>query len=273
MAVDSPSPTEDIEEVELIAGTGKMVKIGRGMISDLRINLISLLQEHSNVFAYSADEMPGIPPSVISHHLSINPAIKPVQQRRRSFSFEKNRAIQEEVDKLLTAGFIEPCRYPEWLANVVMVRKNTGGWRMCVDFTNLNKACPKDCYPLPRIDQLVDSTSGHAMLSFLDAFSGYHQVFMHESNKKKTTFITNNGVYNYKMMPFGWKNAGATYQRLVDNVFQSQKGRNLEVYLDDSIVKSIKEQDHITDLQETFASLQKYNMKLNPKKCVFGVAA
>lgn len=90
----------------------------------------------------------------------------------------------------MEAGFIEPCDYPEWLVNVVMVKKANGQWRMCVDFTDLNKACPKDCYPLPRIDQRVDSTSGHAMLSFMDAFSGYHQISLHEPNRQKTAFIT-----------------------------------------------------------------------------------
>ncbi|XP_021740879.1 uncharacterized protein LOC110707181 [Chenopodium quinoa] len=142
---------------------------------------------------------------------------------------------------------------------------------MCVDFTNLNRACPKDFYPLPRIDQLVDSTSGHALLSFMDAFSGYHQIFMHPDDRAKTAFVTSVGVYNYKMMPFGLKNAGATYQRLVDQVFAEQKGRNMEVYVDDSIVKSKEAKDHVADLAETFATLRKHQMKLNPKKYVFGV--
>ncbi|XP_021853697.2 uncharacterized protein [Spinacia oleracea] len=152
-----------------------------------------------------------------------------------------------------------------------MVKKSSGAWRMCVDFTNLNRACPKDCYPLPRIDKLVDSTSGHALLSFLDAFSGYHQISLAKTDRKKAAFITDGGVYNYKAMPFGLKNAGTTYQKLVDRVFAEQKGRNIEVYVDDSIVKSREAADHIEDLRETFANLRKYQMKLNPKKCVFGV--
>ncbi|XP_021735240.1 uncharacterized protein LOC110701933 [Chenopodium quinoa] len=142
---------------------------------------------------------------------------------------------------------------------------------MCVDFTDLNRAYSKDFYPLPRIDQLVDSTSGHALLSFMDAFSGYHQIFMHPDDRAKTAFVTSAGVYNYKMMPFGLKNAGATYQRLVDQVFAEQKGRNMEVYVDDSIVKSKEAKDHVADLAETFATLRQNQMKLNPKKCVFGV--
>lgn len=161
-------------------------------------------------------------------------------------------AIQEEVEKLLAADFIEPCDYPKWMENVVTVKRPSGSWKMCVEFTNLNRECPEYFYPLPRIDRLVDSTSGHALLSFLDAFSGYHQVSFHNSERKKAALITDTGVFCYKAMPFGLKNAGATYQRLVDKVFSGQKGRNVEVYVDDSIVKSRQGKDHVADLRETF---------------------
>jgi hypothetical protein len=125
------------------------------------------------------------------------------------------------------------------LANVVLVKKTTGKWRMCVDFTNLNKACPKDSFPFPWIDLLVDSTSGHELLTFMDAFSGYNQIHMNEIDQEKTSFITDRGLYCYKMMPFGLKNAGATYQMLVNKMFRDQIGRNVEVYVDDMLVKSI----------------------------------
>ena len=118
------------------------------------------------------------------------------------------------------AQFIKEVYYPDWLANVVMVKKASGKWRMCIDFTDLNKACPKDSYPLPRIDQLVDSTAGHQLLSFMDAFSGYNQIKMDEADKEKTSFITSQGLFCYKMMPFGLKNARATYQRLVNHMFR-----------------------------------------------------
>ncbi|XP_021719373.1 uncharacterized protein LOC110687054 [Chenopodium quinoa] len=224
-----------------------------------------------DVFAFLASEMPGIHPEVIEHKLNVDRKFRPIRQKKRNFSTEKIEAIQAEVNKLLVAGFIEPCTYLEMMANVVMVRKPTGKWRMCVDFTDLNKACPKDCYPLPRIDRLVDSTSGHAMLSFLDLFSGYHQVSLHKVDRAKTTFITDAGVYCYKAMSFGLKNAGATYQKLVDKIFEKEKGRNVEVYVDDTIVKSEEKKYHIADLTETFETLRKYQMKLNPEKCVFGV--
>ena len=143
---------------------------------------------------------------------------------------------------------------------------------MCVDFTDLNKACPKDSYPLPRIDQPVDSTTGHQLLSFIDAFSGYNQIKMDEADKEKTSFITSQGLFCYKVMPFSLKNAGATYQRLVNYMFRPQIGRNVKVYVDDMLVKSLDEERHLDDLQETFDTLRRHQMKLNPNKCVFGVS-
>ena len=142
-----------------------------------------------------------------------------------------------------------------------------------MDFTDLNKACLKDSYPLPRIDQLVDSTASHQLLSFMDAFSEYNQIKKDEIDQEKTSFITSQGLFCYKMIPFGLKNAGATYQRLVNHMFHPQIGRNVEVYVDDMLVKSLDEERHVEDLQETFETLRRYKMKLNPSKCAFGVSS
>ena len=142
---------------------------------------------------------------------------------------------------------------------------------MCVDFTDLNRACPKDSFPLPRINQLVDSTTGHKLLIFMDAFSRYNQIKMVEEDQEKTAFITSQGLYCYKVMPFGLKNARDTYQRLVNKMFRKQIGKNMEVYVDDMLVKSKEELAHLDDLRETFAMLKQYQIKLNPGKCVFGV--
>ena len=143
---------------------------------------------------------------------------------------------------------------------------------MCVDFTDLNKACPKDSFPLPRIDQLVESTAEHKLLTFMNAFSGYNQIKMAEEDQEKTAFITSQGLYCYKVMPFGLKNVGETYQRLVNRMFREQIGRNMEVYVDDMLVKSKEELTHLDHLKETFAMFRRYQMKLNPSKCAFGVA-
>ena len=142
-----------------------------------------------------------------------------------------------------------------------------------MDFTNLNKACPKDSYPFPRVDVLVDSTSKHQLLSFMDAFSGCNQIRMHEDDQEKTSFVTSQGLFCYRVMPFGLKNAGATYQRLMNRIFASQIRRNVQVYVDDMLVKSQREEDQLEDLKEIFDTLRSYNMKLNPRKCAFRVTA
>ncbi|KAL0444469.1 UNVERIFIED_CONTAM: hypothetical protein Slati_2169600 [Sesamum latifolium] len=170
----------------------------------------------------------------------------------------------------MAAGHIEEIQFPEWLSNVILVPKPGEIWRMCIDFRDLNKACPKDFYLLPRIDQLVDSTSGCELLSMMDASQGYHQIMFAPEDHKKVSFITSSGTFCYFAMPFGLKNVGATYQRLVDKIFRSQIGRNVEVYVDDMLVKSKKAEDHVADLEETFAVLRKYRLKLNPAKCAFG---
>ncbi|XP_068502488.1 uncharacterized protein [Phaseolus vulgaris] len=154
-----------------------------------------------------------------------------------------------------------------------IAKKSNGKWRMCVDFTDLNKACPKDSYPLPSIDALVDSAAGCKLLSFLDAFSGYNQIKMHPMDEEKTAFMTEKSCYCYKVMPFGLKNAGATYQRLMDKVLAPMLGRNVQAYVDDMVVTSLEKNQHIADLEELFVTIAKYKLKLNPEKCIFGVEA
>ncbi|GKB61962.1 reverse transcriptase domain-containing protein [Tanacetum coccineum] len=177
----------------------------------------------------------------------------------------------KEVEEWVNAGIIRPVRYPTWIANPVLVKKADGSWRMCIDFKNLNSACPKDYYPLPDIDGKIESVVGFRYKCFLDAYKGYHQVQMAQEDEEKTAFYTDRDTYCYTNMPFGLKNAGATYQRLVDTAFQSQIGRNLEAYVDDMVIKSNDEKMLIADIAETFDNLRKINMKLNPKKCSFGV--
>ena len=151
------------------------------------------------------------------------------------------------------------------------MKKTNGRWRISVDFTNLNKACPKDSNPLPSIDALVDSASGCMMLSFLDAFSGYNQIKMHPRDECKTAFIREFSCYCYTVMSFRLKNAGATYQRLMDIVLAPMIGRNVQAYVDDIVVTSQVKDQHVADLEELFTIIAKYRLKLNPKKCVFGV--
>src|SRR5438128_1477180 len=168
--------------------------------------------------------------------------------------------------KLLKARIIREVDYTTWHANPVLVKKKIGQWRMCVDFTKLNKACPKDDFPLPRIDQLVDSTVGCELLSFLDAYSSYHHVQMVKQDEVHTSFITHTGTFFYVRMTFGLKNAGATFARLVQKSLGAQFGRNVEAYIDDIIIKTKKQADHVRDLEETFSNLRETGVHLNPEK-------
>jgi hypothetical protein len=233
--------------------------------------LISCLSKNKDVFAWSALDLVGVSRTIIKHSLGIDPSVRPKKQRLRKMSDEKTEAAKAEVHRLLEANFIEPVAYPTWLSNVVMVQKKSGKWRMCIDFTSLNKACPKDNFPLPWIDKIVDSAAGCEVMSLLDCFSGYHQIYMKEEDKASTSFITPFGTYCFIRMPEGLKNDGSTFSRLTKTVLESQVGRNIFTYVDDIVVASKNKEDHLADLAETFANMRDARLRLNPEKCVFGV--
>jgi hypothetical protein len=161
--------------------------------------------------------------------------------------------------------------HPDWLANPILVPKKYKDWRICVDYTDPNKACKKDPFRLPRIDQVVDSTAGCNLLSFLDCYSGYHQIPLKVEDQIKTSFIILFVAFCYTTMPFRIKSAGATYQQGIQRCLHSHIGRNIEAYVDDMVVKTQKEEGLISDMTETFDNLRKFRIKLNPKKCIFCV--
>ncbi|KAG7594099.1 Zinc finger CCHC-type [Arabidopsis thaliana x Arabidopsis arenosa] len=247
----------------------RCVEIGSDLTEEIKVELIKFLKENINTFAWSAEDLPGVSIDVICHELNVDPSFKPIKQKRRKLGRDRADAVNAEVEKLLKIGSISEARYPDWLANPVVVKKKNSKWRVCVDFTDLNKACPKDSFSLPHIDRLVEATAGNKLLSFMDAFAGYNQILMHPDDREKTAFITDRGIYCYKVMPFGLKNAGATYQRLVNRMFSEQLGKTMEVFIDDMLVKSLEENDHIAHLRDCFRQLNKHNMKLNPAKCRF----
>lgn len=168
------------------------------------------------MFAWSHYDMLGIDPKVGCHKLAIKNGARPIRQKMRCFNYKRYKAINGGVEKLLKAGFIRDVNYLEWISNVILVKKVNDKWRMCVDFTDLNKVCPKDSFRSPKIDQLVDSTAGHSLLSFMDVFFGYNQIPMFEQDEEHMTFIISQGLLCYRVMSFGLKNAGATYQRMVN---------------------------------------------------------
>nr|GEX48623.1 hypothetical protein [Tanacetum cinerariifolium] len=220
------------------------VVIGGSLSDKGRTELCSVLKKNLDIFAWQPSDMTGVPRSVAEYRLNIREGYTPVRQKKRGQAPERARAIQAKVQKLVDAGIMREVYYHNWLSNPVMVKKYDGSWQMCVDFTDLNRAY---------------------------AYKGYHQIQLVEADEEKIGFHTGQGVYCYTKMPFGLKNAGATYQRLMDKAFESQVGRNIEVYVDDLVVKSHTEAEMVRDIEETFRTLRKVNMKLNPKKCSFGV--
>jgi len=187
-----PQPVEEWLEKKI---NDKTFKMGKTLDSETQDQIAKVISRHLDAFAWSASDMPGIDPDFLCHRLAMDPQVRPIRQRRRKFNEEKRQAIKDETQKLLAAGHIKEIQYPEWLANVVLVKKSSGKWRMCVDFTDLNKSCPNDSYPLPAIDALVDNASGCKLLSFLDAFSGYNQIKMHPMDEEKTAFMTERSCY------------------------------------------------------------------------------
>ena len=168
-----PEPSEELEPVQLDDNPEHLAYIDSKLAEDLRSRLTHFLKHNKDVFAWKQEDMGGIDPAIITHRLNVSPSFKPVKQKR-SFAPKRQKAINEEVGKLLHAGAIREVGYPEWLANVVLVKKANDKWRLCIDFTEVNRACPKDSFPLPQIDLIVDATAGHELLSFMDAFSGYN---------------------------------------------------------------------------------------------------
>ncbi|GKA36298.1 reverse transcriptase domain-containing protein [Tanacetum coccineum] len=196
------------------------------------MKLCDVLRNNLDIFAWKPADMTGVPRSIAEHRLSVRKGCPLIRQKRRGHALDQNKAIQEEVAKLMDAQIMREVHYHSWIANPVMVKKHDDSWRMCVKFTDLNKACPKDCYPLPEIEWKIESLCGDPFKCFLDSYKGYHQIQMSEEGEEKTAFHT--------------------------------------MYVDDLVIKSHTEQEILKDIEETFHILRKINMKLNPKKCTFG---
>ncbi|GAU51646.1 hypothetical protein TSUD_414680 [Trifolium subterraneum] len=249
----------------------KEVRIGALLDADVKNRLTELLKEYVDVFAWSYQDMPGFDTDIVEHRLPLKPECPPVKQKLRRTHPDLAVKIKEEVQKQIDAGFLVTCEYPQWLANIVPVPKKDGKVRMCVDYRDLNKASPKDDFPLPHIDMLVDNTARYNVFSFMEGFSGYNQIKMAPEDMEKTSFITPWGTFCYKVMPFGLKNAGATYQRAMTTLFHDMMHKEIEVYVDDMIAKSRTEEEHVKYLLKLFQRLRKYQLRLNPNKCTFGV--
>jgi hypothetical protein len=249
----------------------KKILLGSQLSNEQEKTLLRVLFNNKDVFAWTDNDLCGVNRDIIEHSLNVDSSFRPRKQRLRKMSDDKAEGAQNEVKRLLSAGVIREVTYPEWLANTVMVNKENGKWRMCIDFTDLNKACPKDEFPLPRIVSLVDAAATSELMSLLECYSGYHQIWMKKEDEPKTSFMTPSGTCCYLQMPEGLKNAGGSFSRMTAKVLHSQIGRNVLTYVDDIIVKSTKQENHVADLQETFANFRQAGLKLNLEKCVFGL--
>ncbi|XP_070020346.1 uncharacterized protein [Nicotiana sylvestris] len=246
-------------------------KISVHLEPQIREEIVKAFFEYKDIFAWSYDDMPSLSTDLVVHKFPIDPTFPPVKQKLRKFKTDMSVNIKEEVIKQLDVKVIRVTRYPMWLANVVHVPTKDGKTRVCVDYRDLNKASPKDNFPPPNIHILIDNFAKHEIGSFVDCYAGYHKILMDEEDAEKIEFITLWGTYCYRVMPFSLKNIGATYMRAMTTIFHDIIHKEIEVYMDDMIIKSRKQSDHINDLRKFCQRLCRYNLKLNPAKCVFGV--
>nr|ABA98296.1 retrotransposon protein, putative, unclassified [Oryza sativa Japonica Group] len=267
---------DDLEEIDIGPDDRpRPTFISKNLSPEFRTKLIELLREFRDCFAWEYYEMPGLSRLIVEHRLPIKLGVRPRQQPPRRCKADMLEPVKAEIKRLYDAGFIRPCRYAEWVSSIVPVIKKNGKVRVCIDFRDLNKATTKDEYPMPIADQLVDATSGNKILSFMDGNAGYNQIFMAEEDIHKTAFRCPGaiGLFEWVVMTFGLKSAGATYQRAMNYIYHDLIGWLVEVYIDDVVVKSKEIEDHIADLRKVFKRTKKYGLKMNPTKCAFGVSA
>jgi hypothetical protein len=243
---------DKLEEIDI--GDGDKPRptfISANLDSGFRKELIKLLKEYKDCFAWDYSEMPGLDRSIVEHRLPIKPGFKPYKQPpRKIYKDEVLTDVKKEVERLIDANFIQPCRYAEWISNIVPVYKKNGKMRVCIDFRDLNRATPMDGYPMPVADLLVDTAAGHKVISFMDGNVGYNQIFMaiEDISKKAFRCPGHIGLFEWIVMTFGLKNAGATYQRAMNYIFHELISKIVEIYIDDVVIKSLNHESHLDDV-------------------------
>jgi hypothetical protein len=268
---------DKLEEINI--GNGDKPRptfISANLEAGFREELIKLLKDYKDCFAWDYSEMPGLDHSIVEHRLPIKPGFRPYKQPpRKIYKNEVLADVKKEVERLLDANFVWPCRYAEWISNIVPVYKKNGKMRVCIDFRDLNRATPMDRYPMPVADLLVDAAAGHKVISFMDGNAGYNQIFMAVEDISKTAFRCPGhiGLFEWIVMTFGLKNAGATYQRAMNYIFHELIGKIAEIYVDDVVIKSLNHSSHLEDVKRTLECTRKHGLKMNLNKCAFGVSA
>jgi hypothetical protein len=263
------SPTVPID-ISIKPGIVENVHIGASYSSDEILTYMSLFKEFRDIFTWSYEEMPSIDPAIVIHEIKTYPGAKPVRQCLCPVHPRKAAAIKLEVEKLLKVGFIYPVSLTDWVSNPVSIDKKGGTIRVCIDYRDINKACPKDNFPTPFVDQIVDDCVKSEIFSLMDGFSSYNQINIAPEDQHKTTFICPWGTFAYRKLPFGLNNAGATFQRAMSYAFHDIK-HIVQPYLDDLPTHSMRRVDHPTHLRAIFVRCRFYRIRLNPHKYVFCV--
>jgi hypothetical protein len=259
---------DKLEEIDI--GDGDKPRptfINANLDSSFREGLIKLLKEYKDCFTWDYSEMPGLDRSIVEHRLPIKPGFRPYKQPpRKIYKDEVLADAKKEVERLIDANFIRPCRYVKWISNIVPVYKKYGKMRVCIDFRDLNRATPMDGYPMTVADLLVDAAAVHKVISFMDGNAGYNQICMAIEDISKTAFRCPGhiGLFEWIVMTFGLKNAGATYQRAMNYIFHELIGKIVEIYIDDVVIKSLNHDSHLEDVKRTIEST---------RKSAFGVSA
>jgi hypothetical protein len=244
------TPSDELESVDIGPGDRpRPTWISKRLDPEFKAKLVKLLREFPDCFAWEYHEMPGLDRSIIEHRLPIKPGYRPFAQHPRKVDVKILDTVKAEIERIIEAGFIRPCRYATWISSIVPVWKKSGKLRICIDFRDLNRATPKDEYPMPVAEMLIDAAAGHKMMSFLDGNAGYNQIFMAEEDVYKTAFRCPQGLFEFVVMTFGLRNAGATYQRAMNYIFHDLIGRIVEIYIDDVLVKSALQENHLADLR------------------------
>jgi hypothetical protein len=232
---------DELEEVDIGPGNKpRPTFISKKLDTSLREPMIALLKEYSDCFAWDYTEMPALDRSIVEHRLPLKKGFWPFQQRACQMRTEVLEEVKKEIEKMLEAGFIRPCRYVEWISSIVPVQKKDGRWRVCMDFRDLNRATLKDGYPMPVAETLINAAAGNKILSFMDGNADYNQIFMAPEDIHKTTFKVPDvvGLFEYVVMTFELKNAGAMYQHAMNYIYHDLIDKLMEIYINDVVVKS-----------------------------------
>jgi 3-methyladenine DNA glycosylase AlkC/predicted aspartyl protease len=257
---------KSINQIIALDETSETIPVGDNLTKEQLQDLARLFKRHLDAFSLRGELGRT---DIVQHEIELAPGAKPFKEPVRRHPAAHQREADRQVEEMLLKGIIEPSSSP-WASEYVMVRKKTGDWRICVDFRRLNSVTKKNSFPLPNIEECIETLSGQAYFSKLDFISGYWQVPVAEGSRELTAFRTGNGLYQFRVMPFGLSNAPATFQKLINLMFSGLKGLNLQVFLDDVCVATSGWAEHIRVLDQVFTVIEKAGMKLRGSKCQFG---